>query len=98
MVPFNSVALEIVKGQQRNFLIVPERTRKYDIQTFGISDTVMVLFEDVNGELRYRTGDDDSGEDYNTSFRIKLYSGRKYVLRIRLYCKDRAGETVIMMW
>ncbi len=98
LVPFNSVALEIAEGQQRNFLIVPKSTRKYDIRTFGISDTVMVLFEDVNGELRYRTGDDDSGEDYNASFRIKLYSGRKYVLRIRLYYKDRAGETAIMMW
>ena len=72
--------------------------RKYNMRMFGISDTVMVLFEDVNDESKYRTGDDDSGEDYNASFRIKLYKGRKYVLRIRLYYRDRAGETAVMLW
>lgn len=96
--PFESIPLEIEEGQQRNFTITPGATRKYDIRTFGISDTVMVLFEDVHGELRYRTGDDDSGEEYNASFRIKLYKGRKYVLRIRLYYRDRAGETAVMIW
>ena len=96
--PFESVPLEIDEGQQRNFTITPKATRKYDIRTFGIMDTVMVLFEDVDGALKYRTANDDSGEDYNASFRIKLYKGRKYILRIRLYYRDRAGETAVMIW
>ncbi|MDJ0718608.1 MAG: M12 family metallopeptidase [Prochloraceae cyanobacterium] len=96
--PFKSVSLAIEPGQQRNFTIKPDATRYYNFSTFGVSDTVMVLFEDVDGELRYRTADDDSGEDYNSSFRVKLFKDRKYVLRIRLYYSDRAGETAVMMW
>jgi hypothetical protein len=81
-----------------NFRIEPDATRSYTIRTFGISDTVMVLFEEVNGELRYLTGDDDSGEDYNAEIQVRLFRGRRYVLRIRLYYSDRAGETAVMMW
>ena len=45
--------------------LLPKRSRNYEIRTLGTSDTVIVLFEDVNGELKYRGGDDDSGEDRN---------------------------------
>jgi len=58
----------------------------------------MVLFEDVNGELRYLTADDDSGVDRNASFRVKLFAGRRYVLRVRLYYAQQAGATAVMMW
>lgn len=98
LTPFRSVELAIAEGEQRNFTIEPSATRYYDFRTFGTSDTVMVLFEDEDGNLRYRTGDDDSGEDYNSSFRVKLFSGRRYVLRIRLYYSHRSGETAVMMW
>lgn len=96
--PFESVALEISAGEQLDFVIEPNATRYYNIRTFGISDTVMVLFEDDSGDLRYITADDDSGEDYNARIRIRLFKGRHYVLRIRLYYSNRAGETVVMMW
>ena len=58
----------------------------------------MVLFEDENGEPKYRTADDDSGEDYNANIRVKLVKGRRYILRIRLYYSWRSGETAVMMW
>jgi hypothetical protein len=58
----------------------------------------MVLFEDEDGHLRYRTGDDDSGEETNASIRFKLIKGHEYVLRIRLYYRNRSGETAVMMW
>jgi hypothetical protein len=58
----------------------------------------MVLFEDDNGNPRYLTADDDSGEDTNASLWVKLLKGRKYILRIRLYYSDRSGETAVMMW
>ncbi|MEQ8380945.1 MAG: M12 family metallopeptidase [Coleofasciculus sp. A1-SPW-01] len=96
--PFQSVPLTIAPGEQMNFRIEPNATRSYMIRTFGTSDTVMVLFEEVDGELRYLTGDDDSGEDYNAEIKVRLFRGRRYVLRIRLYYSDRAGETAVMMW
>jgi len=96
--PLESVRLALAAGEQRNFTFRSEATRYYEIRTFGTSDTVMVLFEDLNGELRYLTADDDSGEDRNAYIRVKLMKGRKYVLRIRLYYATRTGETAIMIW
>lgn len=93
-----SIRLNLTAGEQRNFRIKPTATREYNIKTFGISDTVMVLFENVNGQLRYLDGDDDSGEDRNALITARLRTGREYVLRIRLYYADRAGETAVMMW
>ncbi len=98
LVTSESVRLSITPGQQRNFFVRPNATRDYNFSTFGTSDTVMVLFEDVNGDLRYTKGDDDSGEDRNATFRVRLIKGREYILRIRLYYADRAGETAVMMW
>lgn len=96
--PSQSVLLKLTAGEQRNFIVVPQETRYYEFQTFGTSDSVMVLFEDDSGHLRYRTGDDDSGQDANAYFRIKLIKERTYVLRVRMYYSDRPGQTAIMMW
>ena len=97
LAPFRSHELAVLPGQQRNFVVHPPATRQYTFQTFGASDTVMVLFEDVNGALRYRTGDDDSGEERNASFRVKLFRDREYVVRIRLNF-SQSGEAAVMMW
>lgn len=93
-----SVDLDIEAGMQKDFIIVPPETRKYTIQTFGLSDTVMTLFEEIDGKLIFRQGDDDSGEDYNAKISGKLYKKRKYVLRIRLFYSERRGETAVMLW
>ena len=79
-------------------MLRPTATRKYTLQTFGASDTVMVLFERADGQLRYLAGDDDSGEDRNATFRLKLFQGREYVVRVRLYFSQGSGETAVMMW
>lgn len=96
--PLDSVMLAITPGGQRNFTFEPDATREYQLQTFGESDTVMVLFEDDNGTLRYIDGDDDSGESYNSYLSVKLFKGRKYVVRIRLYYSNREGESAVMVW
>lgn len=96
--PFESASLSIAPGQQRNYVLLPTASRYYEMRTFGTSDTVVVLFEDDGGELRYLTGDDDSGEDRNAYIRRKLIKGRRYVLRVRLYYADRSGETAVMYW
>lgn len=96
--PFDSVRLAIAAGEQKNFVIRPDATRYYEIRTFGTSDTIMVLFEDQNGEPRYLTAEDDSGEDRNAHIRVKLLRGRRYVLRIRLYYAGSEGEAAAMIW
>ena len=96
--PFRSVRLNLAPAEQANFLVTPKATRRYSFRTFGDSDTVMVLFERVAGQQRYRDGDDDSGFERNASFNVSLYAGREYVLRIRLYYAFSKGDTAVMMW
>ena len=40
-----SKKLALGPGEQRNFVLKPTATRYYEMRTFGLSDTVMVLFE-----------------------------------------------------
>ena len=96
--PSQSVLLKISAAEQRNFTIKPQETRYYNFQTFGTSDSIMVLFEEENGELHFRTADDDSGQESNAYFKIKLIKDHKYILRIRMYFIDRPQETAVMMW
>ena len=90
--------LNLRAGEQLDLVLEPSSSRFFEIRTFGAADTVIVLFEDVAGSLKYRGGDDDSGEDANAYLRIRMTRGRKYVLRIRLYYADRPGETGVMWW
>jgi hypothetical protein len=90
--------LTIGAGQQLDLRLLPRRSRLYEIKTFGASDVVIVLFEDVDGDMKFLGGDDDSGEDRNAYMRLRLSRGKKYVLRLRLYYADRAGETAVLWW
>jgi Astacin (Peptidase family M12A) len=95
--PFESQRLQLSPGQQVDFAVRPEATREYTFQTFGRADTVLALFEDVDGSPRFRAGDDDSGTDLNATFEVKLFKGREYVLRLRLYWAWASGEVAVLM-
>lgn len=95
---FRAERLDLAPSEQANFVIKPEYSRRYKIQTFGCSDTVMVLFEENNGALEHFAADDDSGWNRNASLNVRLVRGRRYVLRIRLYFAQSSGETAVMMW
>lgn len=96
--PWESQLLSLSAGEQKDFNVLPSETRDYDFRTFGQSDTVMVLFEEDNGDFRYVKGDDDSGFSRNASFRVRLIRGRKYQLRIRLYFSFSSGDTAVLLW
>jgi len=76
--------------------IKPTESRKYRIETKGASDTLLTLFEDIDGEPRFLAGDDDSGEERNASITYKLFKGRKYIVRLRLYYPGQSGKTSVM--
>ena len=98
LAPFNLEMLSLAPAEQKNFEVKPDATRTHTIQTFGRSDTVIVLFEEVDGELRFLAGDDDSGTGLNSKIEPRLYPDRKYILRIRMYSQYSSGETGVMMW
>jgi hypothetical protein len=94
--PFQTVAVDLAAGQQIDFAIKPTSSRKFKIETKGASDTLLVLFEDINGVPRYLSGDDDSGEDRNASITYKLFQARSYIVRLRLYYPGQSGKTLLM--
>jgi hypothetical protein len=94
--PFQPAVLDLAAGQQADYSIKPTASRKYKIETKGAQDTLLVLFEDVGGEPRYLTADDDSGQDYNASITYKLFAGRSYIARLRLYNPGQSGTTSLM--
>ncbi len=94
--PFKSVAIDLAAGQQIDFTIKPTASRWYTVETKGASDTLLVLYEEVNGTPRYLAADDDSGQDRNASIPYKLFKGRTYIARLRLYYPGRSGTTSLM--
>ncbi len=96
--PFLSKIVKLSAGQQIDFIIKPTISRKYTMQSFGSMDTVMVLFEDDNGNPVYLEGDDDSGTNANSKIEYRLINGRSYYLRMRLYYSTGVGQGGIMLW
>lgn len=94
--PFQPVVADLAAGQQIDYAITPTSSRKYTIETKGASDTLLVLFEDINGEPRFLAGDDDSGEDRNAKISYKLFAGRHYIARLRLYYPGQSGKTSLV--
>lgn len=93
-----SQPLNIKPGEQKNFIFKPERSKKYKIETFGVMDTVLVLFEKNGSEEIYLAGDDDSGTDYNSKIHTRLIKGREYIIRLRLYYADAEGAGSVMIF
>jgi len=85
-------------GDQQDYVVIPEATRKYNIATFGTCDSIVALFEEENGTPRFLAADDDSGEDRNASLRVKLLTGRKYIVRAQVRFVDATSSPFIMMW
>lgn len=97
--PFRSSLLSLASGEQADYEIIPEKSQKYQFGTFGNADVKMVLFEQADDEnLRYVTGEDDSGEDRNGRFEVKLFKGRRYVLRVRMYSTWGSADASVMYW
>lgn len=94
--PFQPAVVDLAAGQQVDYAIKPTASRKHTIETKGASDTLLVLFEDTNGEPRYLSGDDDSGEDRNATITYKLFQGRSYIVRLRLYYPGTSSKTSLM--
>lgn len=97
--PFASAALPSGPKAQANFAISPPSSRDYEIGTFGAADTVAVLFEKVDGKLRYVAGDDDGGTERNARIKARLFKGREYVLRVRVnWAGEADNQAAAMIW
>ncbi|MCT9080170.1 M12 family metallopeptidase [Streptomyces fulvoviolaceus] len=98
LVPFRSAPLGLGPGEQADFVVEPPETREYTVGAFGDSDTVVVVFEERDGEPRYLAGQDDGGSARNATIKARLVKGRRYFVRVRLYSAWGSGETAVMCW
>jgi hypothetical protein len=96
--PFQPAVADLATGQQVDFAIKPNSSRKYTIETKGPSDALLVLFEDVDGVPRYLSGDDDSGEERNAKITYKLFAGRSYIARSRLIYPGPTGKMSLVYY
>ena len=96
--PYESQVFTLSPAEQLNYKVEPTSTRDYTIQTFGGADTVLVLFEDNNGELEYVKGNDSSGTSQDSKIVVRLVAGRKYVLRMRMVTAVDSDLNSIMMF
>lgn len=83
--PMELVKLTLDSGAQSDIALKSEGTRNYTVLTLGKSDAKLVIFEQRDGELRFVAGDDDGGEERNSSLGLRLLAGRDYLLKVRLY-------------
>lgn len=98
LAPLTAAPLHLEPFAQADFLLDPPGTREYTIQTLGHADTVLTLFEEVGGEPRFVAGDDDGGQDRNAQIVAKLFAGRRYIVRTRLYYASASGGTTVIYW
>jgi hypothetical protein len=93
---FKPAVLNLAAGKQADYMIQPEESRKYSVETKGGTDATLVLFEDIDGTPRYLAGDDDSGDERNAAINYKLFAGRKYIARLRLNHPGPSGKVSLM--
>ena len=92
-----SYEIPVKNSEQQNYIFKPALTKYYNIQTLGKLDTVMVLSEKLAGnKLQYLSGDDNSGTDKNALIKIKLFRGKTYIIKLKVYFKG-AGKTALMI-
>lgn len=88
--------IPVNSSEQQNYIFSPKLTRYYKIQTSGKLDTVMVLSEKLAGnKLHYLSGDDNSGTDSNALINIKLFRGKTYVIKVKVYYKPLKGKATL---
>jgi hypothetical protein len=98
LIALESRSLSLAPGEQYDAELHPDTTRRYQVGAFGSADMVLVLFEEVDGELRQIAADDDSGDNRNALMDVELRAGRRYVIRARMYHAWQAGTTALMYW
>lgn len=96
--PYLSALIDLNPAEQLDFVIRPQETRDYTIETIGKLDTVIVLFEDIDGTPTHLKGDDDSGFDRNAKITARLMKGHTYYLRLRLYYASGSGKGAVILW
>lgn len=92
--PFISSLIELNPGGQSDFYIKVNQNRLYTIQTFGLLDSVMVLFDAQ--DMSVIKGNDSSGSNENSKIEANLQQDKDYILRLRLHYTNEDHGSVML--
>jgi len=95
--PLKPASADLTSGQQMDYAIKPTESRPYTIESKGATDSVLTLFEDIDGVPKFLAGDDDSGTERKAAITQKLFAGRNYVARLRVVYPGQSGTTSLML-
>jgi hypothetical protein len=95
--PLKPASAALTTGQQMDFAIKPMESRQYTIESKGATDSVLTLFEDIDGVPKFLAGDDDSGTERRAAITQKLFTGRNYIARLRVVYPGQSGTTTLML-
>ncbi len=74
------------------FSFTPSVTGSYKVESFGVTDTGFILYDEEN---RMDSYNNDSGEDYNFKCCFDLLAGKTYTLYVQSY--DGAGSCEVLL-
>jgi hypothetical protein len=103
--PSTMSSLELLKpasanlaaGQQMDLAIKPTASRKYTLEAKGTKDSLLTLFEEIDGIPRFLAGDDDSGTERHAVITQKLFKGRSYIARMRVVYPGQSGTASLLL-
>jgi hypothetical protein len=99
LAPLQSSPVAVVAPGQRVFAVEPTETRRYNLRLFGKADATLLLYEvGAKGEEIYIAGKKDSGTAENAALEERLFTDRKYLVKVKVdYVEDPANLS-IMAW
>jgi hypothetical protein len=77
--------------------IKPTASRKYTLEAKGTKDSLLTLFEEIDGIPRFLAGDDDSGTERHAVITQKLFKGRSYIARMRVVYPGQSGTASLLL-
>lgn len=82
------VSLSPNEKTHEDYYLTVTHSGRYLFQTFGIKDTIMILYDADYNQLAYN---DNSGSENNALFSYSLTSGQSYIVRVMLRTASDSG-------
>ena len=93
----SSYNIDVKNCEQQNYIFSPAASKKYNIQTVGNLDTVLVVTEKSGDKQKYVAGDDNSGTDNNALVSVSLQKGKTYLIKVKVYYKKKNEKAALMI-
>lgn len=95
--PVKQQPVDALQGEQCEFVILPEESRNYKIETFGEFDCAFTVHEQDGAIEHFMDEARDGGIDDNANLKLRLMAGRRYVVRLRVLHMEGPTPAAIIL-